>query len=157
MMRLSSLFSGSGDPAFWDECERAHLLLARLSEQASGSPISRIMLAKANALISLRDKSYAPVISCYLYAAWSALSELVKARSEAGYEPDEYWLHGLESANKHIFLRTMMFLTKSDYAKVAELCIPIYNQVARTLSTGIYSNLDVEGLISARFSGLSEL
>ena len=157
MMRLSSLFSSSGDPAFWDECDRVHLLISRLSEKSAGSSIARMMLSKANVLISLRDKNYAPVISCYLYAAWAALSELVKTRSEVGYEPDDYWMHGLESANSHLFLRTMMFLSKSDYAKVSDLCIPIYNQIAKTLNTGLYTNMDIEGLINEKFSGFGEL
>jgi len=154
MMRLASLFSHASEPAFWDECERASLLLSRATEASGGNPIARTMLLKAGALATFRKKIYAPAICCYLYAAWAALSESVKNTTENGLEPDENYILTLESANDHIFRRVLVFLSKTEYHTVCDLFVSIYNHVSRAMISRGSDPVDVEELIAASFSSL---
>jgi len=156
MMRMASLFSHAHQPAFWDECERALLLLSRATDSSGGNPISRTMLRKAETLVSYRKKIYAPAICCYMYVSWSALSEAVKSRTDNGVEPDDNYIRALESANDHIFLRVLPFLSKTEYHTVSELFVAIYNQVASSMRSRDTSLINVEELIAASFSSLMD-
>ena len=156
MMRIASLFSHASEPAFWDECERALLLLSRATDTSGTNPISRTMLRKAEALVPLRKKIYAPAICCYMYASWSALSEAVKNRTESGTEPDDSYISRLESANDHIFVRVLPYLSKTEYYMVSELFVAIYNQVSKTMSSREPSIINIEELIAASFSSITE-
>lgn len=157
MMRLSSIFSHAAQPAFWDECERASLLVSRVTDKSGGNPIARTMLRKADALIISRDKVFAAAICCYLYGAWAALSESVKKRTESGYEPDEHLIRALESANNHIFHRVMVFLSKSDGYLLSETFVSIYNNIAKAMRSEDLGDLDLEELIKSSFSGIVEV
>ena len=156
MMLFASIFSHASEPAFWDECERASLLLSRATDAAGGNPISRTMLRKTGALASFRKKIYAPAICCYLYASWSALTESVKNRTENGVEPDENHIRTLESANDHIFKRVLPFLSKTEHYTVCELFVAIYNQVSRSMRSREANTIDVEELIAASFSSFTD-
>ena len=156
MMRMASIFSHASEPAFWDECERALLLISRATDSSGGNSISRTMLRKAEALASFRKKIYAPAICCYMYAAWSALSESVKHRTENGAEPDDNYIRALESANDHIFIRVLPFLSKTEYYAVSELFVAIYNQVSEAMRSRESSLINVEELIAASFSSITD-
>lgn len=154
-MRLSAFFSHARNPRFWEEAERAHLLVSRLNIGLCTNSLTNQFLKKSASAIEERLIYKASPVCCYLYGAWSALSEQTKNRTESGYEPDERYIIALESANDHIFWRVMPYLSASDFNRTLDLFPVIYNNVSTTLALRSAHHIDIDDLIFNKFSELS--
>lgn len=154
LMRLSAFMSRLRDPRFWEEAERAHLLISRLNTGIYTNSLSNQFLKKAASAIEGRVIHDASPVCCYLYGAWSALSEQTKNRTESGYEPDERYLSALESANDHIFWRVMPYFNTTDFNRTLDLFPVIYNNISATLLSGSPLHMDIDDLIVKKFSEL---
>lgn len=151
-MRLSAVFSHTGNPRFWDEAEKAQLLISRLNCNNYANSLTGQLLRKATSCIETPYKYNAIPLCCYLYGAWSALSEQAKNNAEIGYEPEERYLLYLESANDHIFWRVMPYLNTTDFNRVLDLIPVIYSNISRTLITGNLSYTDIDNLLVKKFN-----
>jgi hypothetical protein len=152
LMRLSAFFSHAKNPKFWEEAERAHLLISRLNNGICSNSLTHQFLKKAATDIEDRVAFNASPVCCYLYGAWSALSEQTKNHTESGYEPDDRYLLSLESANDHIFWRVMPYLNSTDFNKTLDLFPVIYNNVSATFASGNACHIDMDDLIVKKFS-----
>lgn len=155
-VRISGLFSITPTNQFWEECRRLHLILYRLNEKQPNA-ISHLLLRKASSIFDTQQKDYALAECCYLYGSWCALAAYTGERHGSGFETHENWLVALDRADDHFMTRVVPLLSKTNFIKMNDSLVSIYNNVSKTISAGNLVSLDIEDMLDIDIFSLLEI
>jgi len=154
--RVFRFFTSSPAVNFWEECRRLHLTLSRLNEKQPNA-ISHLLLRKASSIFDTQDKDYALAECCYLYGAWCALVAYTGERHGSGFETSDDWLICLDRADDHFINRVVPLLPKTNFLKVHDSLVSIYNNISKTISAGDLGSLNIENMLEIDIFSLLEI